>query len=556
MELLAPACYAVFSGTLNEGTFSKKTHKFQGGCLGTEFMIYDVDLSGRNAAVLLNFSQERDCHTDASITGLNSASIRFSGFASAGVDIHNHWGRLSLEKLKNDKGITLVDSKPRIVTTVSDIRYQDRLDSFFKKTAPNEVVDPLFAEKDRFDPATMASFGWEYAPRDYESTKEAGSSWRYFAADKFKPAETGRILLELTANDMIKSYTRSGCRKIFNFEDEEKFPDELFCQSALSTHHIIRLIEGFKRNYGSNLLSINKEPQSAVVVKLAGCHDFLLTTLEKKDELCFEHFSDHELLSYFQDSWHEHLEKINSKEFERDTLPLLGRILSAIDESHKKIVDFIEMLSTMTNAMFKEIAAIGISQQAITDRMIEFQSLYRELVLIQKQIEFYKVVEKSTQQNIDEINDDSWRDRLTHSMYEGINIIGGSKAYQDELVEYFREWSLKSNLKEKKKAISRLKVLNQKLFITQYKINIQPTLEHMLLSLAGKLIDLKHSSSDECLHNDYHRWFIITNEVLVMIGLNKPDFDRSGNRRSLEPLDLAADLNFPWSAQKSSTPSC
>ena len=505
-------------------------------------MIYDVDFSGRHVAVLLNFSQERGCYKNATIPGLNSASIRFS--RCAGVDIHNHWGRLSLEKLKNDKGIILVDSKPRIVTTVGDIRYQDRLDSFFKKTAPNVVVDPLFAEKNRFDPETLASFGWEYAPRDYESTKEAGSSWRYFVANRYRPKITGQILLESTANDMIKSYTQFGCRKFFAFGDDDIFPDRLFTQSEEVSPLTNNLIKGFKRNYGSNLLSINKEPQKAVVVKLAGCHDFLLTTLEKKDELCFEHFSDHELLTYFRDSWHKHLEDVESKEFERDTLPLLERILPAIDENYKKIVNFIEIASSMTDDIFKVITTIRISQQSITERMIEFQSLYRELVLIQKQIEFYNIVEKSTQQNIDKIDEDSWLDYLTPSRFMEINFLGRLMPYQDGLVDNFKEWFLKSNLKEKKKAISRLKALNRRLFITKYKINIQSTLEHMLFSLAGKLLDLKYSSSDECLRNDYHRWFTITNEVLVMIGLNKPDFHRSGNRMSLEPLDLAADLTF------------
>ena len=557
MELLAPACYTVFSGSLNDGTFSEKTYKFQGGCQGTEFMIYDVNFSGRNVAVLLNFSQEGGYFTDETVTGLNSASIRFCPCVD--VDTHNHWGRLSLEKLKHDKGITLVDCKPRIVTTVGDIRYQERLDSFFKKDTPNVVVNPLFAEKNRFDPETLASFGWEYAPSDYESAEEAESSWLYFLAKNVAPEMIDDISFESTGNVAIKSYTQLSCRKIFisEFESNTIFPNGLISPTIGVTSPMYRLVNGLKRNYQSNLLSINNEPQKAVVVKLAGCHDFLLTTLEKKDELCFEHFSDHELLSYFRDSWHKHLEEIEPREFERDTLPLLGKILPAIDENYKKIADLIEMISSMTDDMVETLTAIRISQQSITERMIEFQSLYRELVLIQKQIEFYKVVENSTQQKIDGMDDDSWNDHLTHFRSMEIYLLWRLKDHQNEIIDNFKEWFEKSNIEENKKAISRLKFLNRRLFITKYKIHTQSTLEQMFLSLAGKLIDHKYSSSaDECLRNDYHRWFTMAHDVLVMIGLNKPDFDRSGNHRSLEPLDLAADLTYLSPGQKDRTPSC
>lgn len=567
MELLVPACWKVFSGSLNDGTFSEKNHKFQGGCYpGTEFMVYDVDFSGRNVAVLLNFRQQGECFTDATATGLNSASIRFCRCVD--VDTHNHWGRLSLEKLKNDKGITLVDCKPRIVTTVGDIRYQERLDSFFKKDTPNVVVNPLFAEKNRFDPETLASFGWEYAPRDYENTKEAESSWKYFFAQNFAPETIEDILIESTANDAIKSYTQFFYRKIFisEFESNTIFPNGLISPTGLVTPTIGKtspmymLVDGIKRNHVSNLLSINNESQKAVVVKLAGCHDYLLTTLEKKDELCFEHFSDHELLSYFRDSWHKHLEEIESREFERDTLPLLGKILPAIDENYQKIADLIEMISSMTDDMVKTLTTNRFSQQSITERMIEFQSLYLELALIQKQIEFYTIVENSTQQKIDGIDGDSWTDHLISSSLKKLNFLVGMYGHQVNIIDNFKEWFKKSNIKEKKKATTRLKSLNRKLFIAKYKINTQSTLEQMLLSLAGKLIDHKYSSSssssDECLRNDYRRWFTITNDVLVMIGLNKPDFDRSDNHSSLEPLDLAADLTYLSSGQKDRTLNC
>ena len=67
------------------------------------------------------------------------------------------------------------------------------------------------------------------------------------------------------------------------------------------------------------------------------------------------------------------------------------------------------------------------------------------------------------------------------------------------------------NLEEKEKAISRLKVLGRKLFIANFKLGMQSVLEHMLLTISGKLNGLKYSPGNESLKDEYQRWFAITN---------------------------------------------
>ena len=551
MELKTPTCYRVLFGTLDQGVFSEKAFKQQDSCLGIQFMMYDVNFSGRNVAVLLNSGQENDCCADKPVVGLNSASIRYN--QCAGIDLHHHWGRLSLEKLKNEKGITLVDSKPRMVTTVGDVRYQERLDSFFKKTSPGEVVYPLFAEKGRFDPETLAAYGWEYSPPEYNSVKEAESSWRYFVAKKYELELADHLLLEDTANDAIRTDLQFDRHKVYGFEDDEVFPERLVCKNVEETISLNRLVEGLKRICQSNLLSVDEEAHKAVVVKLAGCHDFLLTTLENKDKLCFEPFSDHDLFCSFRNSWQEHIEQINSVEFERNTLPILEKILPAMDKNYKVIVDFVEMVCGTGHAMIEVIEANNISWESIKERLVEFQSVCRELVLIQKQIEFYEVVEKRAQQKIDQLSEGGCVSYFTDSREEELQFLNTVLFDLDELFDCSREWFTKFNLEEKEKAISRLKVLGRKLFIAKFKIGIQSDLERMLISLSGQLVGRKYSSGNESRRNDYHRCFTITNEILALIGLNKPTLNLSGNR-SLEPLDLAADLTFLPPGQKDRSP--
>ena len=540
-----PACYRVFSGTLDQGIFIEKAHKSHDGYQEARYMMYEVGFSGRNVAVLLNFTHDTGCYPDPSAPSLSSASIRFC--QCAGIDLHHHWGRLSLEKLKNEKGITLVDSKPRMVTTVGDVRYQERLDSFFKETG--EVVCPLFAEKDRFDPKTLATYGWEYSPPEYDSVEEAKSSWRYFIARKYDYPDPDELLPELVANDVIKTYKQFEPHRIFGFKDHERFPGGLVRKSRGQAICLNWLVAGLKRNYGFSLLSTDKQPHEAVVVKLAGYHDYLLTTLEHKELFNFETFSDDELLSCLWGSWQEHIEQIDSREFERNTLPILGKMLPVIDGNYKLIVDCIEMICGMRQAIIEVLKANNIDREAIKERVIEFHSLYRELVLIQKQIEFYKVVEKKAPKNIDGLSEGSWIGYLTPSIVNQMQCPPTVQFDQDEFVEYFKEWFVTFNLEEKKRAISRLEVLGRKLSVAKFKVGMQSALENMLLTISGKLIGLKYSTGNESLKDEYQRWFAISNEILVIIGLHKPTPIESDNR-SLEPLDLAADLTCLLPGQK------
>lgn len=535
MELLTPSCYSVLYGTLSQGIFSKRDSKIQDGSFGVTHNTYDVDFSGRNVAVLLNFFQEKGFHKETTITGLDSASIRSSQCAD--IDIHNHWGRISLAKLKADKGITLVDSKPRVVLTVSDLRYQERLDSFFDTSSPNQVVQPVFSETDRFDPKILAAHGWEYSPPEYDSEQEIQSSWRYFVARQFGRSNASLISMRCTAEDAIKSYGQYGCYVLCDFHECDKFPDKLFSGKTFETDVVSLLVKGLKEIYSSSLLSINKQPCEAVVVKLAGYHDYLLTTLEYENEMNFKPFPDDDLFVYFRDSWQEHIQQIDTREFVRNTLPILGKILPALDKNYKMLIDCIEMISGMSHAMLEIFEASNISQEIILARMTELKEMYHELVLIKKQIEFYKVVKKNTQRNIDGVDEGAWIKCLTLSRRMEVNNLGITLNSED-LDAGFKEWFVKFNRDENEKSIFRLNELERKLFIIQFKVNVQSVLEQLLSSLAGKLIAIKYSSVDESLKNECHQLFAFTNEVLALINFNRPSFDEF-SKYNLEPLDLA-----------------
>lgn len=538
MELLTPGFYSVLSGTLTQGIFHKQAVKGKRDSIRIKHNVHDVDFSGRNVAVLLNFIEEKDFHDDKTIAGLDSASIRFSQCSD--IDIHNHWGRTALKKLKVDKGITLVDSKPRVVTTVSDIRYQERLNSFYKKFSPNEVVNPLFSQTDRFDPKVLAAHGWEYSPPKCDSEKELELSWRYYLAKKHNPGDDSILPVDEMASDAIKSCCKSGHKLLYGFNNHEKFPEGLVVEDGASSYFVERLIYGLKEIYDSSLLSVNEQPHKAVVVKLAGYHDFLLTTLEHEDQLNFESFPDNDLLSYFRDSWQEHIEQIDSKEFVSNTLPTLEKILPAIVESYKTVVDCIEMISGMSHAMMEVFDVTDFTREAIKERLVEFKTLYHELVLIQKQIEFYKVAGKKAQENIDGMDKDTWREYFKFPRYveaKGLGLNIETKA----ITAYFKEWFVRFSLTEKEKADSMLKDLDQRLFIAKYKISMQSDLERMLCDLTGKLIGIGYLCGNESLKKDYLRLSAYTNEVLVLIALNKPALDESDSC-SPEPSDLAADL--------------
>ena len=536
MELLTPDFYSVLSGTLSQGTFCKQTAKGKRDSIRSKHNVYDVDFSGRNVAVLLNFIEEKDFQDDKTIEGLDSASIRFNQCVD--IDTHNHWGRTALKKLKADRGITLVDSKPRVVTTVSDIRYQERLNSFFEESSPNEVVNPLFSQTGRFDPEVLAAHGWEYSPPKYDSEKELELSWRYYVAKKRHPGDDSLLPVEDMASDAIKSYCKFGRNLLFDFNNHDKFPEGLAIKDGVSSRFVKRMIFGLKKIYESSLLSVKEQPHKAVVVKLAGYHDFLLTTLEHEDQLNFETFPDNDLLSCFRDSWQEHIKQIDSKEFVCNTLPTLEKILPAIVESYKVLVDCVEMISGMSHAMIEVFDTTNIDREAIKERLVEFKLLYRELVLIQKQIEFYKVAGKKVQRNIDGMDKCTWLEYFTFPRYLEVNGLGIN---HQVAATYFKKWFVRFSLAEKEKANSMLKDLERRLFIAKYKISIQSDLERMLCNLTGKLIGFGYSCDNESLKKDCLRLSGYTNEVLVMIALNKPAFNGS-HSCSLESLDLAADL--------------
>ena len=108
----------------------------------------------------------------------------------------------------------------------------------------------------------------------------------------------------------------------------------------------------------------------------------------------------------------------------------------------------------------------------------------------------------------------------------------------EDLDACFKEWFVKFNRDENEKSIFKLNELERKLFIMQYKVNMQPFLERVFSSLGGKLISIKYSSVNKSLKNECHQLFAFTNEILALINFNKPSFEEF-SKYSLEPLDLA-----------------
>ena len=542
MQRLTPSFYDVFSGTLDQGIFSKESFKKDPNGFYTEqhYKIHNVDFSGRNVATLLSLRQGDDHHSSDNFTDLNSASICSSQLA--GIDCHHHWGRLSLAKLKNEKGITLVDSEPKIVKTLSDLRYQQRLDSFFKGNSRHEVVHPLFVPKGRFDPETLAAWGWEYAPKMYDNAEDAQLSLQYFINSLLSPMDTIEMLQQFIVEDAISSDFAFDAIRIHSFQETESFPDALIGKTDEETANLNMIVKDVKKFNESNLLSHNGQPQTAAAVKLAGYHDYLVTTLENIDKLNFKPLPDHELLSYFQDSWPEHIRKIDSRSFEQNTLPTLSKILPAVNQNYQLIVDFIDLICNMRQPMMGKIDPCIINR--ITERMIEFQQLYRELALIQKQIEYYQTLEELSLQKSDALHDDTWHEYFVIPAPIAYNLLPTNNTIDHEHKQFnniFKEWFMKFHHKEKEKATSRLKVLDRKLSIATLKIGMQSDLEKILLTFTSRVIGLKHSADNAELRNEWHCLFTLSNEILALIAVNKLTSNRSGNQ-SLEYLDLATDF--------------
>ena len=78
MQLLTPGFYNVFSGTLDQGIFSKEPfQKVRAAGFHTDQhrKIHNVNFSERNVATLLSLCQEDDRYASENPTDLNSASI-------------------------------------------------------------------------------------------------------------------------------------------------------------------------------------------------------------------------------------------------------------------------------------------------------------------------------------------------------------------------------------------------------------------------------------------------------------------------------------------------
>lgn len=545
MQLLTPGFYDVFSGTLDQGIFSREPFKKVCDGFYTEqhCRIHNVDFSGRNVAILLSLHQEVEHYPGDYLTDLNSANICSSRLA--GIDCHHEWGRISLAKLKKDKGITLVDSEPKMVKTLGDLRYQQRLDSFFKGNSRHEVVHPLFAPKGRFDPETLAAYGWEYLPPLYDNTEEAQASLRHLINRLFNPGCPEELLKQFTAEDAISSTLDVGVIRIHSFNETESFPDALVGQNdAEVAGDINMIVKDVKKLHEPSLLSLNDQPQEAAAVKLAGYHDYLLTTSDNVDKLNFKPLPDHELLSHFRDSWPEHIRQVDSREFELNTLPTLGKILPAVDKNYQLIVDFLDMICNMGQPMIRKIESCNIKR--ITQRMIEFQQLYRELALIHKQIEFYQTLDEVSQQKCDALLDGTWHTYFADPPPIAPDLLPTDNKINHEFQRiniFLKMWVRMFYRKEKEKAISRLKVLDRKLSIATLKIGIQSDLEKMLITFTGRLISLKHSAGNEELRNHWDCLSTLSNEIVSLIAVNKLTSNSSGSQ-SLDYLDLATDFCF------------
>ena len=547
MQLLTPGFYNVFSGTLDQGIFSKEPfQKVRAAGFHTDQhrKIHNVNFSERNVATLLSLCQEDDRYASENPTDLNSASIRFSQLA--GIDCHHHWGRISLAKLKNDRGITLVDSEPKIVTTLGDLSYQQRLNSFFKENSRQEVVHPAFVPKGMFDPEKLAAAGWEYAPQMYDNEEEAQLSLQHVFNRQNTPNLDEQLRMkQYTAKDAISSNLDIGIIRMDGFKKIESLPHAPAGEDKIDDVFLEKLVIDVRKLHESSLLTLNDQPQKAAVVKLAGYHDYLLTTFDNIDTLKFKPLPDHELLSYFRDSWPEHLRQIDSREFTRNTLPTLGKILPAVDKNYQLILDFIDMICSMGKPMIRKIEHCNINR--IKERMIEFQQLYRELALIQKQIEFFQTLEEVSQQETDALHDNTWRKYLTYPapptpMAWHYMPRDNTHTFNSEQMNTLFKGSFIPFLrKEKEKAISRLKVLDRKLSIAKLKIGIQSDLEKMLLTFTGKSISLKHSAGNEDLRSHWDFLSTLSNEILALIAANKLTSNNPGSQ-SPEYLDLATDF--------------
>ena len=543
MDLRVSPRYDVFSGSLDCGEFGPVSCRDVVINNERQLLVAKIDFSGRSVAVLLT-SYLEDGRLPP-VDGLNSANLRFVQCVDVGFD--HLWGRLSLKTLKKNRGITLVESKPRVIKTLGEIRYSQRLDSFYRGTDAREVVHPLFDDIDRFDPEVLAEFGWEYSPQKYETEDQAKASWRYYIETRYAPKMAGKYLLEATAKDTIKTCALPQHCKLYNLVGDQRFPDGLHTESGTMDSQLEKIINDIRKIQQANLLSVGGQPRNAVVVKLAGWQDYLFTTEENRDKLDFATFSDSELYAIFQESWQEFIVQADFVDFERCALPVLNKILPGIDAGFKKVVD----LANVTNGgINSEIAcAINFDGKRIGRKMMELRSLWQRLAVAQKKIEFYQAVKKYAPMKRDGVRHDSCSDHFFNSSIMDLDFrcVQDGLISQKEYLESYRRWFVEFSVQEEQWAGAALKASDRELAIIKVKIGGQAELVRMLVNMSGKLIGAKYlfANSNSQLSDECYHLSCLVNDVLALIEQSKlvvdsdygPDFDA---------LDLAT--NYPFSA--------
>ena len=541
MDFRVSPGYDVFSGSLDCGVFDPV------GCQDIvinderQLLAAKIDFSGRSVAVLLS-SYFKDGRMPP-INGLNSASLRLVQSVDVGFD--HLWGRLSLEKLKKNRGITLVESKPRVIKTLGEIRYSERLNSFYRGADTCEVVHPLFDDIDRFDPEVLAEFGWEYSPQQYETEDQAKTSWRYYIESRYAPKTAKKYLLEATAKDTIKTCVLPQHCKLYNLVGDQRFPDGLHTECGTMDSPLEKIVNDIRKIQQTNLLSVGGQPHNAVLVKLAGWQDYLFTTEENRDKLDLATLSDSELCSIFQESWQEFIVQAGSVDFERCALPVLSKILPSIDAGFEKVDDLANVLNGIINS---EIAcAIDFDDKHIGGKMMELRSLWQRMAVTQKKIEFYQSVKKNASIKRDGVRHSSCADIFFNSdiMDLDFRCVQDDLISQKQYIESFRQWFVEFSVREEQLAGAMLEASNRELAIIKVKIGGQAELVRMLVDMSGKLIGAKYSLansnpqlSDECYHLS-----CLVNDVLALIEQNKLVVD-SDYGSDFDALDLATNLLF------------
>ena len=543
MDLRVSPGYDVFSGSLDCGQFDPVSCRNIVINNERHLLTAKLDFSGRSVAVLL--SSYLDDNRLPPIEGMSSANLRFVQSVDVGFD--HLWGRLSLQKLKKNRGITLVESKPRVIKTLGDIRYSQRLNSFYRGTDAREVVHPLFEDIDRFDPKVLAEFGWEYSPREYDTEDQAKASWRYYVETRYAPNMANKYLQEATAEDTIKTCALPQHSKLYNLVGDQRFPDGLHTDCETTDSQLKKIITDIRNIQQANLLSVGDQPHNAVVVKLAGWQDYLFTTEENRDKLDFATFSDSELYTIFQESWQEFTVQADFVDFERCALPVLDKILPGIDAGFNKVVDLANAINGSIDSEI--VCAINVDGKRIGRKMMELRSLWHRMAVTHKKIDFYHAVKKTAPIKRDGVRRDYCSDHFLNTSIMNLDFrcVQEGLISQKQYLEAFRQWFVEFSVQEEQMAGAVLKASNRELAIIKVKMGGQAELVRMLVDMSGKLIGAKYSfaNSNPQLSDECYRLSCLVNDVLALIEQNKLVVDRDYGS-DFEALDLA--MNFPFSA--------